>query len=383
MSSSRPLNLLIVTRWLHAEPVGGVENYVALASAAIRKRGMAIRYAAMMPGTQPTFAVERVHMGAAESPKWRNGLRLYRWIVDNAVQFDVVHIDEVLDWHFLAAACACRRTGTPYVVKPHGGLLPAQLQLKRGRRIKAGLFFLLAGRHLLRHAALLVAGSSPEADSLKRVARGLDIRRVVQGTSIPSSPGALPAGESRGADNLNLLFVGRFDPIKALPVLFSAVAQLKTRTRRFVLHLAGSGKADYEDMLRQLSRSLDIDEQLNWHGYVSGDDKSTLLRNSQVLVLPSYSENFGYVVAEAAAQGLPCVISDGVGLAEIVRRYDAGLIVPAGDSAALAAALEACLDVDLRLRQGRNAYDCAVNEYSVETMGRQLEEVYRDAAGTR
>jgi glycosyltransferase involved in cell wall biosynthesis len=72
-------------------------------------------------------------------------------------------------------------------------------------------------------------------------------------------------------------------------------------------------------------------------------------------VLPSRNESFGMVVAEALAAGLPVVVSDRVGAAELIAEGKNGWVVPAGDAGALTARLLACADDRAALRRMRSA----------------------------
>ena len=90
----------------------------------------------------------------------------------------------------------------------------------------------------------------------------------------------------------------------------------------------------------------------------------------------SYSENFGLALVEAMAAGLPCVLSDQVGIAPDVVEFDAGSVVPCED-APLAAALKQLLaDAELRQRYGENAVRLANARFSVEAMTGSLVKLY-------
>jgi glycosyltransferase involved in cell wall biosynthesis len=79
------------------------------------------------------------------------------------------------------------------------------------------------------------------------------------------------------------------------------------------------------------------------------------LRAADCLVLPSRNESFGMVVPEALAAGLPAIVSDRVGAAELISEGRTGWVVPAGDAAALAARMLLCARDRAALRRMRPA----------------------------
>jgi len=70
-------------------------------------------------------------------------------------------------------------------------------------------------------------------------------------------------------------------------------------------------------------------EKTTFTGALANEDRFTVLQQAEVFALPSYTENFGQVVCEAMASGVPVVISDQVNIWPEVARSEAGLVVPA------------------------------------------------------
>ena len=97
---------------------------------------------------------------------------------------------------------------------------------------------------------------------------------------------------------------------------------------------------------------------------------------ASLFVLPSYSENFGVALAEAMSAGLPCVMSDQIGIAADVQEYEAGLVAPC-EALQLASAMQWLID-DPELRSGlsANARRLVADRFSVEAMTRSLLKLY-------
>ncbi len=143
-----------------------------------------------------------------------------------------------------------------------------------------------------------------------------------------------------------VLFVGRFEPRKGLPVLLRAFQQLKAR--RPDLHLVvvgeGSRRKKYERWVRDQAL-----RDVHFTGYVSNGELAAYYQHAAVFCAPNTgNESFGIILLEAMAAGAPVVASNIEGFAAVVEHEVSGLLVPPRDPGALADALERTLtDADL------------------------------------
>jgi hypothetical protein len=136
--------------------------------------------------------------------------------------------------------------------------------------------------------------------------------------------------------------------------------------------IAGEGDAQFVAGLRRLAEELGIADRILWAGFLSGDDKVSAMSAASLFVLPSYSENFGIALVEAMAAGLPCVISDQVGIAVDAKEYDAGMVTTC-EVAPIASAIRLLLeDLELRTWLGENARRLVEERFSVEAMSDSL-----------
>lgn len=151
-------------------------------------------------------------------------------------------------------------------------------------------------------------------------------------------------------DALALLFFGLIRPYKGVEVLLEAVAQMP-REAGVVLVLAGEPWGGCAAAVRERVRRPDLAGRVIARlGWVPEGEVGDLFAAADAAVLPYRDATGSAVAAQALAAGLPVVASAVGGLAETVRDGDNGLLVPAGDAAALAAALGRLADVALRAR---------------------------------
>jgi glycosyltransferase involved in cell wall biosynthesis len=133
----------------------------------------------------------------------------------------------------------------------------------------------------------------------------------------------------------SFLYVGRLQRYKGVETAIRAVVE--ARRTRGDLHLDVAGTGPYRPALERLVDALGAREAVTFHGFISEEEKRRMLRATWANVLPSAKEGWGITVMEAAACGTPSLASDRPGLRDSVRNGQTGILVPHGDSTALAA----------------------------------------------
>ena len=167
-----------------------------------------------------------------------------------------------------------------------------------------------------------------------------------------------------------VLFVGGLRYRKGLPDLLAAYQEIESPGTELVI-VGGVPEPGMEQILSRVPPSVRI------VGSVHPNELPAYYRNASVLVLPSHAEGLGMVVLEAMACGTPVVVTDMVGARDLISDGNAGLVVPTGDVAALAAALQRLHnEPDWRRALGENARKIAV-ENSWANYGRKIVDLYR------
>lgn len=243
---------------------------------------------------------------------------------------DVVHIHAAYSFPTMPALLAARVIGRPVVWTPHGALQRWRGSRRVGlKRVWDRMCLLIAPRRLVIHAT-----SETEAAEIRGRIKGAAISIVPNGVEIPERISRAPRG-----DVLRLGFIGRLDPKKGIENLLAACRRLKDGGRvRFGLEIAGSGTREYENRLRGEIARLGLEREVTLVGALRGAAKEALLARTEVVVAPSFTENFAIVVAEAMAAGAAVIASTGTPWSEIEQR-GAGLWVD-NDPGSLATAIE-------------------------------------------
>ncbi|MGH2709178.1 MAG: glycosyltransferase family 4 protein, partial [Actinomycetota bacterium] len=166
-------------------------------------------------------------------------------------------------------------------------------------------------------------------------------------------------------------------PRKGIRFLIEAAAQLKPRFPDLKLVLAGDGFERPE--LVRLSQELGIASDVTFLGWVPNVALPPYYRAAAVSVIPSLEEGFGIPAAEAMGCEVPVVASDAGGLPEVVENGVTGLVVPRGDSTALAQAIATLLDdPEQRRRMGLAGRERALRLFDWDRTAQQFEKIYQD-----
>ncbi|MEE8603233.1 glycosyltransferase [Euzebya tangerina] len=285
--------------------------------------------------------------------------------------FDLVHH---VSWGSLIWGTPLHHLDVPLVFGPVGGgqVAPPAFKAYFGDSwAKEALRTLLVTRALprnprtratLRGAAVVAVTNA----ATERAVRSIGAPQVLQMLDTGLSPGdeAEPPGPtSRPPGRMELLWIGRLLPIKALPLALEAVAAA-ARTAEVRLTVAGGGPQAHD--VEAWTRRLGLQDRVSLLGHVPHEQIRPLLRRCDALLFTSLRESFGAQILEAAAQARPAVSLDLHGVGTHLP-HTAGYLVPATDRrttvAALAAAIvTAALDPTERARRGRAARRWALQQ---------------------
>lgn len=216
-----------------------------------------------------------------------------------------------------AVAFVARELGHPRVVSPRGMLSSWALAAK-GLKKKAA-WALYQRRDFMRSSAVHVT-SDAEADDCRRSGYAGPLAVVCNGTDLP--PPCTDATRASAQRNVGrrqriVLCISRVHPVKGLPSLVQAWSQLRPAEWRLVL--CGGGEARHMSELRAQIDSEGLSDSVELVGEVGEDLKWNYYRSADLFVLPSHSENFGIVVAEALAVGVPVITTRGTPWADLVE----------------------------------------------------------------
>ena len=247
---------------------------------------------------------------------------------------DVVHLMAVYSFPTPPTLAACRLFRKPVVWSPRGML--QRWESSKNRAIKDTwdrLCHAVAPRGMT-----LCFTSDHESDESTRRFQGFDSVIIPNGVDLPDR-----ALHEPSAGELRVVFLGRLHPIKGIENLLDGFARFlpmfRERTGRGAsLVVAGGGDRAYVEELRARAERLGLGDVVSMPGEVRGEAKRALFARADVVVVPSFRESFGIVVAEALAHEVPVIAGRGTPWRRL-EDEGAGLWVD-NDAASLAAAMD-------------------------------------------
>ncbi len=261
------------------------------------------------------------------------------------------------------ARAACARLGIPCIYTPHG--LPVGDRMPGAR----GVIFRLAEGVASRWTRAMICVCEHERNLA--IAHGMapPERLFVVLNGVRPIAGDLLADP--GVSPPRIVCVARFEAPKDHATLLRALAQLAALD--WELDIIGDGPT--ESACRRLAERLGLSRRVRFCGYVR--DMAAGLAKAQLFALASNSEGLPRSVLEAMRAGLPVAASAVGGVPEAVADGETGILSPAGDAAAFAAALRPLIaDAALRLRMGAAARLACERRFSLQRMIQETEAVY-------
>ena len=372
----------VVLQVLPALDGGGVERGTVEMTAAITRAGGGAVVASA--GGRLVPSVERAggrHVALPLNSKnpwriWRNAARLAELIRRDRV--DIVHArSRAPAW---SAWLAARRTGVHFVTTYHAPYGEDVALKRRYNAVMAKGEIVIAISHFI--ARLIAERHGVAASRIRVIPRGVD-PGLFDPTKVARDRMVRLIGSWRVPDGQpTVMLPGRLTRWKGQTVLIEALARMRRRDACVVLVGGDQGRKKYAAELVALAESLGVGERVRLVGHC--DDMAAALMLSDVVVSASTApEGFGRVVIEAQAMARVVVGSDHGGAAETIEHGVTGFRVKPGDADALAAALDAALDMpeEERAAMGDAARAAVSARYTVAAMQAATIGVYRDVLG--
>jgi glycosyltransferase involved in cell wall biosynthesis len=292
---------------------------------------------------------------------------LVKEVMKEAKWADVIHLTAVYNFSTIPAIIATRSAEKPLVWSPRGALQ----RWGGSRHVHAKALWNAACKSMLpTRVALHVTSQEEAAESLAHIGK-TKTSVIPNGIDIPDLP---PAPPQDGF--LKILFIGRLDPKKGLENLISSLPSLSEHgVSKWRLNIVGDGPPAYVARLRELVSETGAGARVEFSGDLRGREKYMAFANSDVVAIPSHTENFANVVAEALAHARPVIASRATPWAEI-ERHDCGLWV-GNDPLSLASAL-AAIGSRNRVEMGLRGRQWMTDSFSWLEQGRRMANVYEE-----
>lgn len=348
-AESEPLRVVQVVPSINRD-VGGPASSVPFLAAALRQVGVECTLASIdHQELGPPLAVKGLR--CASVPAGFMARRLRGWspafarVLRDLVNAGahIVHNHGLWMFPNLHARRAAVRAGIPLIISPRG-MLDAW-SLRRGAIKKSFAWRVFESRNL-DAAVAFHATSGAEADAIRALGFRQPLVIIPNGVELPGEAQMPPRGllEERFPELHNqrwALFLSRLHPKKGVAELLRAWRRVGADRADWRLVVAGPDLDGYGESMRKLAQDLGLRGRTTFTGPLTGDLRACALASAELLVLPTHSENFGVVIAEALAHGTPVLTTRAAPWAELEVHRCGWWIEDSED--ALAAALDEAL----------------------------------------
>lgn len=285
-------------------------------------------------------------------------------------EFDLVHAHSLWMMPNIYPIIEAYKYKVPSILSPRGTLSSHAFRL--GSSFKP-FFWALFQKSAVTKAKYLHATSELEAEDFRRL--GFKQPIIVIPNGIRPIDDVQKNIYREGGGTKKLLFLGRLHPVKGLEKLLESWGMLQEHFTDWELVIAGPDIYGHKLKLLQIINNRKL-TRIQFPGEVAADDKYALFREAHALILPSYSENFGMVIAEALLMNTPVVVSAGCPWIRVVQS-NAGWVFDheQNNLTEVLVSLFSAEPQDL-IQKGKNGRKLILEQYASEQINSQWQQVY-------
>lgn len=281
---------------------------------------------------------------------------------------DLVVFHEAYRVEYLKISKILTKNKIPYVIVPHGELTK-EAQKKKWLKKKVANFLLF--NRFIKGAKAIQSLSDREMNSTK-----FKVHKFIgtNGTAIPDAK-----KENFSNEGLKLLYVGRLEvQIKGLDIMLGAISRLKElmREKKCRLKIFGPDILGRGDEVRALIKENGVEDLVTFLPPIFNEEKQNELLSADVFIQTSRTEAMPLGIIEALSYGLPCIVTKGTSLGEMINENNAGWGVETEVEAVANAIEKAILFKESLKEKSENAVNLIKKEFSWDIISKNTVDQY-------
>jgi glycosyltransferase involved in cell wall biosynthesis len=296
--------------------------------------------------------------------------------LDSFGKTDVLHDNGIWLRHNHRLAELAAERGIPRVVSTRGMLEPWAMNHKRMKKLLA---WLLYQRRDLKRAHCHHTTAEAEASNVQRLGLGVPVCMIPNGVDVPEvdrKRGSVESAKIDRGGKKTALFLGRIYPVKGLPMLIEAWARV--RPDGWLLQIVGPDEAGHRAEVEKAVSAASLNDVISFVGPLEGQAKRSVWQDADLFVLPTHSESFGMVIAEALAYGLPVLTTTGAPWSVLPERGCGWWVDPTVDGIADRLRQATSLDSTTLQAMGAKGRELVAAEFGWERVAKQFVVIYED-----
>jgi glycosyltransferase involved in cell wall biosynthesis len=300
--------------------------------------------------------------------------RLAKKLKETVKTFDLVHMSAIWQWIGVDVFKVCKHVSKPYIVSVHGSF---NTWCWNQNIIQKRFYWHLIGKKAINSAHAI---HFTVRDEQEKSLSTLPFLRQKENFVIPNGIVLKEGKNIRDklgftSDQFILLFVGRIHRKKGIHLVIEAMKRIDNKNIRLLL-VGSKEDKDYVSLLGKTSK--EVEDKILWHDTVPVNEIWDYYSSSTLFVLPSHDENFGMVVVEAMACGLPVLVSKNVGIWREVESDGAGVAVNQDVDEIAEAIKKLADDTKLLNKMKHNARKSAEKRYDINKVASLMIKAYED-----
>lgn len=281
---------------------GGPSRSVPILSKGLDSNGCDVTLMTLRTNDMNIHALDGTNVKLKILPQYVSSTQLEDAIISE--NYDIIHLQSVWTYIYHKVAKIARKNKIPYLMTPRGMLEPwCYTNDIIVRRIKKHIAMICYQKHDLQEASCILTTADMEMNHVRDLGIVAPIAVIPNGLDFADYPCRI---ESKNIKK-QVLFLSRLEEKKGIDYLIRSWVKVSSIHPDWKVKIVGNGNTEYIEKLRRLIDNLKVSKWVEILPPAYGKDKYKLYSESSLFVLPSHSENFGMVIAEALSCGVPVV----------------------------------------------------------------------------